>query len=915
MGLFDRLFGRSLKQERWSLVQKAHADRGVVYSWAADNGTVHPLGQQPPNASGTDRLLAARLELLADEGLLNDGALPFSTIAEADQADLSALRLAVSQGWQAEARPKGAVGRKQPDVQIHWHAPDGEFFLGTSDRFEPVDCGFWDHTKQTLHILPAAMLKMRRLVAEQPRTFTRVSDEYGFLQQVQMLAEEGTELSDQGRLTVDQQLRNETYIVPRGDEVQVEVREQDDGRLVLSPTMPGHDSFELGRELLEHDLGEVVTRLTGPNRQGRQRIVHPPEVLDRIRAIRAVPTVEHDDVPRFIKDPAAFIKEQAARTDPTLDRVVDEMDFGRTVECLVELDLTSYGPRVAGEVEYEARQDYDPQQRDDDPSQRVLLPQAPIPAELPKPEDQSKNTRPQQRVLETTDNLDEVKFAAETAQALRKAFSQYPIPESFEGTLFPHQEEGYVWLRRLWDGAVNTDRGQGGLLADEMGLGKTVQVAALLAHLQETGELRPAAIVAPAAVTHNWVRELNVFVPSLRILVHEGSNRTSDPEVLVRSDVVIVTYDTLTRDQKLFALIPFNVLVLDEAHYVKNHGVKRARACRAMDAKLRLALTATPVENRLEELWAVTDFAQPGLLGSLRTFCWLYVRPIDAGAADANAARTLLLKKLGAHYLRRTKKQVLNLPEKTIEVVKLPMAPQQYRIYNAVLRFHTTSRQGALAAIHDLVRVSAHPAAVENIARSLGVEDAMAALLTSPESLISASPKFAFIMSKLDAIRDAGEKAVIFTSIRAVQPILQVAIYDRYGFRPVTLTGSDSPRRRNSEIQRFNANRGFDVLVLSTQAVGLGVNITGANHVFHLTREWNPSKEDQATDRVHRIGQTKPVHVWIPIITRPDGLSIDARIEQLMVLKGALTDSVIRPSAGLNFSEKELEVALDLDDT
>ncbi len=890
---------------------------GVVFYWESNEGERRSLddAEALEHALPRARQVFSDLELLADEGYVQGNVMPFSTVAEFEPIELAAFGLELSQGWKAEARPSAPIGRGSPKVRIHWQTPWDDTFVGEgNDRFVPVDCGFWDRQHSRLHILPREFAKMRARIASQPERFDRVSDEYAFLQQVQELAEQGADVAPEGGLAVSQQLKSERYLVPRADEVKAEIRPTPDGGLEIRPTLPGHESFEAADELMETGVAPVMSRQTGLHGRGRERIAYDEEVRQRIDVIRAVPKVPAAEVEEFAQDPGRYVESRVGRARPDLAKAAAEMDFSAAAKRLAEIDVANFGPRVRGEVEYVPGPSYAPRGGPgllsiaEDDARRVPT---------PKTEDDSSPEgveKPPVVVLEVADNVDELEFSARTAEALRSQLTRYTVSGAFQGRLRPHQEEGHVWLRNLWDAAQNEAHGQGGLLADEMGLGKTVQVAALLAHLHETRALRPSLIVGPGAVVRNWLDEIEKFIGrDVDVYQHRGPSRTRDPAELVRHDIVAVTYDTMANDQRVFARIPFQVAVLDEAHYIKNHGTKRSRASRALDAKLRLALSATPVENRLEELWAVIEFAQPGLLGTMRQFMADVVRPIEGGGKRAAEASSRTLQTLGPHYLRRMKSLLTDLPEKTVDTCAVKMTEFERTVYEAVVAEHRSGQKGALAAINELVVCSTHPWALRDRAHELGLADLFDQHDGDPNAIVRSSGKFQFMMDKLREIERRGEKAVIFTSRRVLQPLVQMAVRHEFGFRPVVVNGEQSATARYDEIQRFQRAEGFGVIVLSPQATGLGLNITAANHVIHLTREWNPSKENQATDRVHRIGQTRPVAVHVPIATADGLFTVDQRIDQLMREKAELADSVIRKSSDLSFSVEAIGVVLTED--
>ncbi len=507
-------------------------------------------------------------------------------------------------------------------------------------------------------------------------------------------------------------------------------------------------------------------------------------------------------------------------------------------------------------------------------------------------------------ILDSADNRDELEYAVDVNRELQSQFESYGTPRLFKGELYQHQRAGYVWLRRLWD---NHEGSIGGLLADDMGLGKTIQVAALIAHMFEKKQLRPTPIVAPTTVINNWSTELGIFVDAnLKVVKHMGPSRTSDPNEIEEADIVLTSFQTLSRDQFLLGPISFQMMICDEAQYIKNYATQRATAARAMKAKLRLPLTATPVENRLGELWAIMDFASPGLLGSSLDFNKEYVEPIEQN--DLSAASDLL-KKMEGYYLRRTKKEALKgkLPEKHIYVRELRMTSFQKSVYLGVLDYHQCRGKCALPAIQGLLTTCAHPFGIsEKLLEFLNLQPN----INDVNQIVNASAKFIYLIEELEKIKERGERAIVFSDRIGVQNLLRTAMRLKFDINVPTINGAVSTRGRTKIIEKFQEKSDFGVLLLSPLAAGVGINVTNANHVFHISRTWNPAKENQATDRAYRIGQEPDVFVHTPYVNHPDVISLDVRLNELMNGKQALAENVIRPSGPLNVNWQEMEDCL-----
>ncbi|GAB3297527.1 DEAD/DEAH box helicase [Parasphingorhabdus pacifica] len=425
-------------------------------------------------------------------------------------------------------------------------------------------------------------------------------------------------------------------------------------------------------------------------------------------------------------------------------------------------------------------------------------------------------------------------------------------PKSFTATLRPYQRRGLAWL-------VFLDRlGLGACLADDMGLGKTVQLLALES-VARAGERRaPTLLVCPMSVVGNWQREAARFAPDLAVHVHHGTDRL-DAEQLRRAvadhDLVITTYALASRDQEALAGVTWDRVVLDEAQNIKNSRSRQSRAVRALKSRHRIALTGTPVENRLAELWSIMDFLNPGMLGSTGTFRARFAVPVERDG-DAEAAERLR-RITGPFVLRRLKTDpaiIDDLPDK-VEMKQLcNLTTEQASLYRAVVddmlarisNSEGTERRGlVLATMSKLKQVCNHPAH----------------LLGDGSSLPERSGKLARLEEILEQVLADGEKALCFTQFAEFGGMLVPHLAARLDTEALFLHGSTPRATRERIVERFQAADGPSILLLSLKAGGTGLTLTAANHVVHLDRWWNPAVEDQATDRAFRIGQRNDVQV------------------------------------------------------
>ncbi|MFL5357844.1 SNF2-related protein [Archangium sp.] len=416
---------------------------------------------------------------------------------------------------------------------------------------------------------------------------------------------------------------------------------------------------------------------------------------------------------------------------------------------------------------------------------------------------------------------------------------EVPVPKSLKAELRDYQREGFVWMARLaaWGG--------GGCLADDMGLGKTLQALALLLHRAKAG---PALVVAPTSVCFNWAREAERFAPSLKVHAYREAERESLLSGLGAGDVVVVSYTLLMREAERFAAVSFATLVLDEAQAVKNPDTARAKAVRALKAEARVALSGTPVENRLSELWSLYRLVFPGLLGSRESFRERFAAPIER-TRDANA-RAALARVVRPFLLRRTKAEVAReLPPRVETVVPVTLSEGERRLYEdtrlaALVRLKNAEgpekRFAVLAALTRLRLAACHPRLVD---------------ADSPLP----SAKLERFLEVVEAVRAGGGRALVFSQFVKHLALAREALEAR-DVPLQYLDGQTPAAERETRVAAFQRGEG-DVFLISLKAGGTGLNLTAADHVLHLDPWWNPAAEDQATDRAHRIGQTKPVTV------------------------------------------------------
>jgi superfamily II DNA or RNA helicase len=469
-------------------------------------------------------------------------------------------------------------------------------------------------------------------------------------------------------------------------------------------------------------------------------------------------------------------------------------------------------------------------------------------------------------------------------------------PEGFRGELRSYQAEARAWLGFL------AEAGLGGCLALDMGLGKT---PTMLSHLATIASRGPALVVAPPAVVGNWASEAARFTPGLRVVVHHGAGRVDDedvPTMASHHDVVITTYGTAIRDIEALEQVEWSTLVLDEAQAVKNPASDTARQLRRIGAGSRVALTGTPIENGLGDLWAILDFTNPGLVGPRASF----VSQLSQSGEGRDAGERALRALNGILVFRRTKAEpaiAAELPDRIDELAHCGMTPEQIGLYQAVLdeliRKTATDdgprQKGAvLAAITALKQVCNHPSAYQD----------------DGEPLAGRSGKLARLDEIVDNVFAAEERILIFTHFATWGEKLATYLTERTGVDIACYHGGLGRSARDQLVRDFQAGSGRGAMVLSLKAGGTGLNLTSASHVVLYDRWWNPAVEDQARDRVWRIGQTRTVICHRLVCPG----TVDERVEEVVAGKRKIADMVLPKSSSIEDLEtEELRSALGID--
>lgn len=483
--------------------------------------------------------------------------------------------------------------------------------------------------------------------------------------------------------------------------------------------------------------------------------------------------------------------------------------------------------------------------------------------------------------------------------------NEMPLPEGLNAQLRPYQHRGFSWIFR------NAQIGFGSVLADDMGLGKTIQVIATILKFKEEGHLdkERALVVAPTGLLTNWLAEIQKFAPTLRAEIYHGSNRSLDKTD--KYDVLITSYGILRSDADILKKRKWYVMIIDEAQNIKNTQTAQTKAVKSIKAENFVAMSGTPVENRLSELWSIMDYSNRGFLGSAKEFAGTYGNPIEQ-LNDSDVADKL--KKVTAPFLMRRLKSdkniISDLPDKVEIDSFASLTKEQAGLYEKTLEkammeiegVQTTDQQSlfvrqglVLQMILALKQICNHPTQ----------------FLKNGDKDPSLSGKTGLLFDKLDSIVDSNEKVLIFTQFTEMARLLEQFIEDRYGDKPLYYHGGCSLNQRKQMVERFQTNHADKIFLLSLKAAGTGLNLTAASHVIHYDLWWNPAVEAQATDRAYRIGQKNNVMVH-RFITKN---TFEERINEMIQKKKALAEMTVSTGENWigNLSNKELRDIFNLE--
>ena len=539
-----------------------------------------------------------------------------------------------------------------------------------------------------------------------------------------------------------------------------------------------------------------------------------------------------------------------------------------------------------------------------------------------KLEEHEQREKKEKRVLIVEENAESLGYSVDTRHNIEEGkYVFHNIPGlKPEIKLKKHQIEGIAWLQSLI-----VAKSKGCLLADDMGLGKTLQLLSLIDWYDKNypNNQNPYLIVAPVSLIENWEQEYEKFFAAPRIPVcplmgstlsrHFGKGiDKSLIAYLQKRQIIITNYETIRSFQFSFCAVNYSLIILDEAQKIKTPGALVTNATKALKGEFKVAMTGTPVENTLVDLWCIMDFSLPGLLGNCREFARKYQAPLKSADTDIVELGNRVRQEMGAFFLRRLKQDVAkDLPTKNIKRLPVEMPEIQRSRYNQAIATAQQERDKfskepgyMLKCIMQLREISDHPYLEEDWT-SYSIED-----------LINSSAKMKAIIPLLDEIQSKNEKVILFAERRETQNILKRLVRFRY-FIDAHIINGDTPtmqneRFRNGKMSRqqaiddFQKRNGFNVIIMSPLAAGMGLNVVGANHVVHYSRHWNPAKEEQATDRVYRIGQTKDVFVYYPMAVIDGMTCFDQTLDALLAQKSQLAEATLFPTVKIEVNSEEL---------
>lgn len=476
--------------------------------------------------------------------------------------------------------------------------------------------------------------------------------------------------------------------------------------------------------------------------------------------------------------------------------------------------------------------------------------------------------------IENHVNIEEIKRTTEEA---------HPVPSELKATLFPYQTNGYNWLCYM------LDQSEGCILGDEMGLGKTMQVIATILYLKTKGDT-PILVVAPVSLLANWQRECAKFAPSLNVFLHYGNHRTGNYRDLLNYDVIVSAYSTVVSDIYMLNMIEWRLVVLDEAQNIKNPYSQRTKSCKSLNRDRSIAVSGTPFENHMSDIWSLMDFILPGVFGSLQTYKDKIPDDAFGGQLFEPILTPLMLRRLVQDVAK-------DLPEKVVSSQPIIMSQAEsmrYADYLNEARDKAESESLNLGVLQKLRMFCTHPCITEDTPTS-----------TDPAEQ---SLKYQRLCELMDEIIERREKVLVFTSYKKMFDVFTTDLPRRFGIKVWTINGETPVAERQTIVDQFNSLPYPAALILNPVAGGTGLNITGANHVIHYNLEWNPSLEDQSSARAYRRGQQKTVFVYRLYYKDTVEQIVNERIER----KRDTAKAAVVGNEGINLDRQDIIKALEI---
>ncbi len=904
-------------------------EKGIVYSYSGKIDPVFPL-----NANTTETLTSlfnqggmwSALESLWAEGLLDSSEknvfkVPYSVydfLEEKEDSDLyEALKIPPPESLKIEVTSSSHVG----DKDFRLYAEGSHPVHGPLREDDPIrNDRVFILSDDCIVPIPRPQADLFNTTKGDNTDWDNIDNRMSYFAAVKKAAINTDAI-------IDSYIADEDYEFAENAGIDLVERAPDEIQLI--PKIEGIEKFNFNEEDLLNNIIPTVISKPMPGLK-RKRMVLGKPLKDQLRQLPQNGIVQGSDVPRLLTQPETIIPEGfdmslfSERVKGIRTRVYNSRPYihvnknkGGWFDGIPGVELDDWSP--ASEDTADSQDSTSPPGNLSEETYRKLAQQAKengdeyvlhegnwiridpeLSGKFERTLDQLDSEGgtyriPPGSILDIYENLELLEFIDK--KTIPDLDDQLPLdiekiapPDAFNGQFYPHQLDGYRWLYRLSNNLI------GGLLADDMGLGKTIQVIAHFLKLKEGEFIGPHLVVVPKTLIVNWQREINQFSKgTLSTYICDSSSCRFDESYLSQFDVVVTTYDTLRRNQAQLGTVSWNMVVCDEAQYAKNPTTQRTCAVKALKAKHRAALTGTPVENGLIEFWCIMDFVQPGLLGSWSDFRRDYERPIIEGDDKERESKiNTLLDSLKGYYLRRMKEDTLDLPPKIIEIRETSLSDEQFEVYKEIAAMAKAGGRGAmLAGIGRLIRFCAYP---EAEGYNLGYGNC---------------PKMQSMIEILEEVKQLDEKAIIFTDFKKVQRGLQDNIRDKFGIWPDIING-EITNNRQQIIDIFSQKNGFNVIILGHQVAGVGLNITSSNHVIHYTRPWNPAKENQATDRAHRIGQNKPVKVYYPIVKDDRFKTVEERLAELIESKSDLARDVLRPTKDMQIKTEELLNCYDI---